>query len=163
MGDMSPPSPRPKAMVLTPAAKLTAGRKRSTDGEGAADTGSEKKKKKTDLDDSLVQCAKLRAKLLATQSKAQSLATLISRDPSWAWANNPGNLGALQESMGALATAISDGGVESLVNEDPRALRKSVGPDFLLAQCRRFLALADLCSQLDRAHSGLIRMMKARA
>jgi len=78
------------------------------------------------------------------------------------WANNDGNVGAMMTIANDLAKHINAAEVAPFLHMDPRKLRKDTGPEHLLTLGRRFLALGDEVTNLERRHAALLAMHKAR-
>lgn len=111
----------------------------------------------------LVQASRIRSKYLQATSKAKALQDLAMNDGGWGWCRNEGNIGRPDQAVEALRTYIQENALGMLLQENPAGLKRSVGAEHLLSQVRRFIASAQAIEDVDKVHSELVRMHKARS
>lgn len=144
--------------------KATNATTKATDRPGLTDGASGKKetKNKSELDNILAQCSRIRGKYLLAVSKAKALQDLVGSDEDWAWCRGEANIGSLSGAASQLAAYVAANGLGMFLQENPLALKRSTGADHRLVLGRRFVACAEAIDKVERTHPELIRMHKAR-
>ena len=98
---------------------------------------------------------------ISVQASATTLKQIIGTNAKWSWANNPSNLGALDDSLAKLENLLDTGFVQDVLASTLKELRDNYGNEFLYSHIFEFLSLTKPVEEVATEHARLMRMHKA--
>ena len=107
--------------------------------------------------------SKLRVRFFAASSKAECLISEVKADAKWGWANNPENIGQLENSLMTMKEKTrNETGAATVLQNELKQLRNDNCEERLTELLTAFCGLEGFVAEVEQVHRNLLAMQRVR-